>query len=83
MSIILRQTMEFRESNRANILVVTFYTDKSLTGRNEGIVMTGIFMESIVIAFMIGGIVGAVTALHLAHRKEPAEIENKRQVTRY
>lgn len=45
--------------------------------------MTGIFMESIVIAFMIGGIVGAVTALHLAHRKEPAEIENKRQVTRY
>lgn len=45
--------------------------------------MTGIFMESIVIAFMIGGIVGAVTALHLAHRKEPAEIKNKRQVTRY
>lgn len=28
--------------------------------------MTGIFMESIVMAFMIGAIVGAVTALHLS-----------------
>ena len=45
--------------------------------------MTGIFMESIVIAFMIGGIVGAVTALHLAHRKEPAEVENDRQAAKF
>lgn len=28
--------------------------------------MTGIFMESIVMAFMIGAIVGAITALHLS-----------------
>lgn len=28
--------------------------------------MTGLYMESIVMAFMIGGIVGAVTALHLS-----------------
>lgn len=28
--------------------------------------MTGIFMESIVMAFMIGAILGAVTALHLS-----------------
>jgi gas vesicle protein len=28
--------------------------------------MTGLYMESIVMAFMIGGIVGAITALHLS-----------------
>lgn len=31
--------------------------------------MTGIFMESIIIAFMVGGIVGAITALHLSSAK--------------
>jgi len=45
--------------------------------------MTGIFMESIVVAFMIGGVLGAVIALHLAHRKQPAKIDNKRQATKF
>lgn len=45
----------------------------------EGSVMTGLFMESIVVAFMIGGIVGAITALHLAsHNKEPVKVKSNR-----
>ncbi len=38
--------------------------------------MTGIIMETVVIAFMVGGIFGAITALHLANNnKQPAKIK--------
>lgn len=37
--------------------------------------MIGMLLEAVVLAFVIGGIVGAVTALHLAHaRKVPVKI---------
>jgi hypothetical protein len=42
--------------------------------------MFGILMESVVIAFVMGGILGAVTALHLSGNKKVAlKIENKRR----
>jgi len=41
--------------------------------------MTGIIMESIVIAFMIGGIFGAITALHLSsNNKEGVKVKSDR-----
>ncbi|NOX42396.1 MAG: hypothetical protein GXP19_01495 [Gammaproteobacteria bacterium] len=40
--------------------------------------MNEIIMESIIVAFMIGGIVGAVTALHLSStNKEIAKVKVK------
>ena len=42
--------------------------------------MMGIMIESVVIAFVIGGIIGAVTALHLTNlNKSPVRIENEQQ----
>jgi len=32
--------------------------------------MMGILLESVVIAFVIGGILGAITALHLSHASQ-------------
>ncbi len=39
--------------------------------------MMGIMIETVVIAFAMGGIVGAITALHLSSnlKKSPAKIE--------
>ena len=39
--------------------------------------MIGMLLEAVVLAFVIGGIVGAVTALHLANaRKVPVRIQS-------
>jgi hypothetical protein len=38
--------------------------------------MIGMLMEAVVLAFVIGGIIGAVTALHLSNlRKMPVRIQ--------
>lgn len=40
--------------------------------------MIGMLIESVVIAFVIGGIIGAVTALHLSNfKKEAVRIETE------
>ena len=39
--------------------------------------MIGIMVETVVIAFIMGGIIGAVVALHLSHRHEPEETHQK------
>jgi len=46
--------------------------------------MNSLIMESVVIAFMIGGIVGAVTALQLANsrKKVPVKIKSDRSPNR-
>ena len=42
--------------------------------------MIGMILEAVVIAFVIGGIVGAVTALHLStFNKVPVRIQNQTQ----
>lgn len=42
--------------------------------------MMGMLIESVVIAFVIGGIIGAVTALHLTNlNKSPVRIDNEQQ----
>ena len=39
--------------------------------------MIGMLLEAVVLAFVIGGIVGAVTALHLSNlKKVPVRIQN-------
>ena len=39
--------------------------------------MIGMLFEAVVLAFVIGGIVGAVTALHLSHAKKvPVRIQS-------
>ncbi len=39
--------------------------------------MIGMLLEAVVLAFIIGGIVGAVTALHLSNlKKVPVRIKN-------
>ena len=38
--------------------------------------MIGMLLEAVVLAFVVGGIVGAVTALHLSHAKKvPVRIQ--------
>ena len=42
--------------------------------------MMGMLLESVVIAFVIGGIIGAVTALHLTNmNKQPVRIDKDRR----
>ena len=42
--------------------------------------MAGMLMETVVVAFVFGGIIGAITALHLAstHKRVPARVDTKR-----
>lgn len=41
--------------------------------------MIGMLLEAVVLAFVIGGIIGAATALHLSNpRKIPVQINNDR-----
>jgi len=41
--------------------------------------MLGYLMESVVLAFVMGGVFGAITALHLRQpEKVPVEVQNKR-----
>jgi len=42
--------------------------------------MIGMLLEAVVLAFAIGGIVGAVTAIHLSNlNKVPVKIQNQKQ----